>query len=42
LNCLVFKANHCTWQWQFSIDIGAEKPGDLVGLRVSTVPPLEK
>ncbi|MFA6292832.1 MAG: GDSL-type esterase/lipase family protein [Victivallales bacterium] len=42
LNCLVFKANHCTWQWQFSIDVSSDKPGDLAGLTVSTVPPAEK
>ncbi len=39
LNCLVFKANHCTWQWQFSIDIAVENPQELAGLIFSTVPP---
>ncbi|OGV59397.1 MAG: hypothetical protein A2X45_22235 [Lentisphaerae bacterium GWF2_50_93] len=42
LNCLAFKASHCQWQWQFSIDLSADKPEDLAGLIFSTVPPPEK
>jgi len=42
LNCLAFKANHCNWQWQFSIDISTEKPEDLAGLLISTVPSQDK
>lgn len=33
---LVFKANHC--QWQFSRDILCENPDDAASLRISTVP----
>ncbi len=42
MNCLAFKANHCTWQWQFSIDLSTDNPSDLAGLVLSTVPPPEK
>ena len=38
-NSLVFKANHCQWQWQFSCDIVCDNPGDAATLRISTVPP---
>ena len=37
-NSLVFKANHCQWQWQFSCDIVCDNPDDAASLRVSTVP----
>jgi len=37
-NSLVFKANHCQWQWQFSCDIVCEQPDDSASLRLSTVP----
>jgi lysophospholipase L1-like esterase len=36
---LVFKANHCQWQWQFSCDILCDNPEDVAMLRISTVPP---
>jgi hypothetical protein len=35
---LVFKANHCQWQWQFSCDIACDNPDDTASLRISTVP----
>jgi hypothetical protein len=35
---LVFKANHCQWQWQFSCDILCDNPEDAASLRISTVP----
>lgn len=38
-NSLVFKANHCTWQWQFSVDMTSNLPGSIETLRVATVPP---
>jgi hypothetical protein len=38
-NSLVFKSNHCTWQWQFSMDLACEHPADLERLRLTTVPP---
>ena len=37
-NSLVFKANHCQWQWQFSCDILCDNPDDAASLRISTVP----
>ena len=37
-NCLVFKSNHCTWQWQFSIDMACQTPEETARLLVSTVP----
>ena len=37
-NSLVFKANHCTWQWQFSCDMLCDNPDDAASLRISTVP----
>ena len=37
-NSLVFKANHCQWQWQFSCDILCDNPADAASLRISTVP----
>ena len=37
-NSLVFKANHCQWQWQFSCDILCDTPEDAASLRISTVP----
>jgi hypothetical protein len=37
-NSLVFKANHCQWQWQFSCDIACDNPDDAASLRVSTTP----
>ena len=37
-NSLVFRANHCTWQWQFSCDMLCDKPDDAASLRISTVP----
>ena len=41
-NSLVFKSNHCTWQWQFSMDLACEHPADLERLRLTTVSPLAK
>lgn len=38
-NSLVFKANHCQWQWQLSCDILCDNPEDVAMLRISTVPP---
>jgi lysophospholipase L1-like esterase len=37
-NSLVFRANHCTWQWQFSCDMLCDNPDDAASLRISTVP----
>ena len=37
-NSLVFKANHCQWQWQFSCDIACDNADDTASLRISTVP----
>jgi lysophospholipase L1-like esterase len=37
-NSLVFKANHCQWQWQFSCDMLCDNPDDAATLRISTVP----
>jgi len=36
LDSLVFKANHC--QWQFSCDILCDNPDDAASLQISTVP----
>lgn len=41
-NCLVFKTNHCTWQWQFSLDLTSNVPGAIENLRVAAVPPKAK
>ena len=37
-NSLVFRSNHCTWQWQFSCDIACDNPDDAATLRISTTP----
>ena len=37
-NPLVFKSNHRTWQWQFSIEIVETAQDDLSDLRFSSVP----
>jgi hypothetical protein len=36
-NTLVFKANHCTWQWQCSVDLTPVSEDTLDDLRYSTV-----
>jgi hypothetical protein len=37
-NVLVFKANHCTWQWQCSVDLAPVGEDKLDDLRYSIVP----
>jgi hypothetical protein len=37
-NALVIKANHCTWQWQFSTDVQPVGDESLDDLRYSIVP----
>jgi lysophospholipase L1-like esterase len=41
-NSLVFRANHCTWQWQFSCDIACDNPEDTATLQISTVPSVDR
>jgi hypothetical protein len=37
-SALVIKANHCTWQWQFSADLAGADGQSLADLRYSAVP----
>jgi hypothetical protein len=37
-NPLVCKANHCTWQWQYAVDLAPVGDDSLDELRYSTVP----
>jgi len=37
-NTLVFKANHCTWQWQVLVDLAPNEGDSLANLRYETTP----